>query len=86
MKPVKPVKPAKSVKRVKSRSKPAKPVRISALVPSIPSGEGETGIGSRITGRQLAFISAFLFLIAAIISMYLAWRDLMGGSAPEELF
>ncbi|WP_212971297.1 hypothetical protein [Paenibacillus cineris] len=81
---MKPVKSAKPRKRVKSRSKPAKPVRISGLVPSATPGMGAGGAMS--TGKQLAFISAFLFLIAATISLYLAWRDLHGGNAPEELF
>ncbi|WP_433619777.1 hypothetical protein [Paenibacillus cellulositrophicus] len=81
---MKPVKSAKPRKRVKSRSKPAKPVRISGLVPSATPGMGAGGAMS--IGKQLAFISAFLFLIAATISLYLAWRDLHGGNAPEELF
>lgn len=81
---MKPVKSAKPRKRVKSRSKPAKPVRISGLVPSATPGMGAGDAMS--IGKQLAFISAFLFLIAATISLYLAWRDLHGGNAPEELF
>ncbi|WP_212985891.1 hypothetical protein [Paenibacillus cineris] len=84
---MKPVKSAKPRKRVKSRSKPAKPVRISGLVPSATPGMRAGGsIGAMSIGKQLAFISAFLFLIAATISLYLAWRDLHGGNAPEELF
>ncbi|WP_256992609.1 hypothetical protein [Paenibacillus sp. XY044] len=43
-------------------------------------------MGSMSTGKQLAFISAFLFLVAAAISLYLAWRDIQGGTAPEVLF
>ncbi|WP_152398730.1 hypothetical protein [Paenibacillus cellulositrophicus] len=84
---MKPVKSAKPRKRIKSRSKPAKPVRISGLVPSATPGMGAGGnIGAMSTGKQLAFISAFLFLIAAAISLYLAWRDIQGGNAPEMLF
>ncbi|MBB3131621.1 hypothetical protein FHS19_006344 [Paenibacillus rhizosphaerae] len=84
---MKPVKSAKPGKRVKSRSKPAKPVRISGIIPSATPGVGGDGnTGTISTGKQLAFISAFLFLIAAAISLYLAWRDIHGGNAPEMLF
>ncbi|MGN7360155.1 hypothetical protein ACTHPF_23115 [Paenibacillus sp. SAF-054] len=35
--------------------------------------------------KQLAFLSAFLFLVAAMISLYLAWRDLQNQGNTEVL-
>ncbi|MEC0089842.1 hypothetical protein [Paenibacillus macquariensis] len=33
--------------------------------------------------NQLAFFASFLFLIAAIITIFIAWKNLSGTSATE---
>ncbi|MED5020979.1 hypothetical protein P9847_27330 [Paenibacillus chibensis] len=33
--------------------------------------------------NQVAVISALLFLIAALLSLYVAWRDLRSGGSSE---
>lgn len=58
-----------------------KPVKIRT------NTRGSTRIPStqRQNGKQLALIAAILFLIAAFISLYLAWEDLRGGGNTEFL-
>jgi len=35
--------------------------------------------------KQLVYIAAILFLIAAIISLYVAWKDLSSPGGTEDL-
>ncbi|GAA0133207.1 hypothetical protein YSY43_00470 [Paenibacillus sp. YSY-4.3] len=74
------VKPIKSHVKQPAR-KHTKPVKIRSI-----SGGG--GGGSTISTSQrneIALLSAILFLIAAALSLYVAWNDLRSGGTSETL-
>ncbi|WHX50264.1 hypothetical protein QNH46_06255 [Paenibacillus woosongensis] len=75
MKRVRPIK--KHVKQ--SARKHAKPVKIRSI-------SGRHGSSISTTRRnEIALLSAILFLIAASLSLYVAWNDLQSGGTSETL-
>ncbi|WP_438351339.1 hypothetical protein ACP8HI_12230 [Paenibacillus sp. FA6] len=54
-----------------------KPVKIRSNYTPRPSRNQKT--------KQLVFFAAFLFLLAAIITIYVAWEDLRGVGNTELL-
>ncbi|WP_019637036.1 hypothetical protein [Paenibacillus fonticola] len=78
MKRVNPIK--RHVKQ--SARRHAKPVKIRSISGS--SGGGGSSI-STTRRNEIALISAILFLIAAALSLYVAWNDLKTGGTSETL-
>ncbi|GIO33872.1 MULTISPECIES: hypothetical protein [Paenibacillus] len=68
--------------------KQVKPVKTRSIGGGVGGVGGVGGGGGMIPTRQrneIALISAILFLIAAALSLFVAWNDLRSGGTSETL-
>ncbi|MDR0268244.1 hypothetical protein [Paenibacillus sp.] len=70
--------------------KQAKPVRTRSVnnvrsVNSLNTGSSLGGAISTNQRNQIALIAAVLFVIAALLSLFVAWDDLKSGGTSETL-